>query len=268
MKTPASWPTGTTLPPASPVFVKMFAAYSRRYVGQHFHSLRILKSGMPPRGCGHPLVIHVNHAAWWDPLVCLLLAREFFSDRTSFAPIDSAMLARYGFFRKLGFFGVEPRTARGARAFLRTAHAVLASPSQALWLTPQGRFTDTRERPLQFEDGLGALAARGPDAMFVPLAIEYAFWTEPRPEILVSFGAPVSTRESRTTAEWTRTFTGALEAAQDELAACSCRRDPADWLTLSRGRTGVGAIYDTWRRLRARVRGGKFTAEHSPQSAP
>ena len=27
--------------------------------------------------------------------------------------------------------------------------------------------------------------------LFVPLAIEYTFWNEPRPEILVSFGEPI-----------------------------------------------------------------------------
>jgi 1-acyl-sn-glycerol-3-phosphate acyltransferase len=199
--------------------------------------------------------------------VCLLLAREFFVDRTSFAPIESAMLARYGFFRRLGFFGIEPRTAHGARTFLRTAHAILASSAHALWLTPQGRFMDVRERPLRLEDGLGALAAREPDAAFMPLAIEYAFWTEPRPEILVAFGEPILARDSQTPAAWTRTFTDALEAAQDELAARSCRRDPADWLTLGRGRTGVGPFYDAWRRLRARLRGESFVAEHSPQNA-
>ena len=90
--------------------MKVFAAYTRSYVGRHFHSVRILKSGLPPRDCARPLVIYLNHAAWWDPLVCLLLSREFFPDRTSFAPIDAAMLERYGFFKRLGFFGVEHRT--------------------------------------------------------------------------------------------------------------------------------------------------------------
>lgn len=267
MKAAAQSNSCAPLPCVSAGFVKAFAAYSRGYVGRHFHSLRILKSALPPRDCARPLVVYLNHAAWWDPLVCLLLAREFFADRTSFAPIESAMLERYGLFRRLGFFGVEPRTARGARTFLRTAHAILASPANAFWLTPQGRFMDVRERPLRIEDGLGALAAREPHATFVPLALEYAFWTEPRPEILVAFGGPVQACDPQTPAGWTRAFTEALEAAQDELAACSCRRDPADWLTINRGRTGIGAIYDAWRWVCAKLRGETFAAGHSPQSA-
>jgi len=265
MKTTAPQHKGGALPRVSAAFTKMFAAYSRRYVGRHFHSLRILKGAMPPRDCARPLVIYLNHAAWWDPLVCLLLAREFFADRTSFAPIDSTMLARYGFFRRLGFFGIEPRTARGARAFLRTARAVLASSAHALWVTPQGRFADVRERPLRLRGGLGALAAREPGAIFVPLAVEYAFWTGSRPEILAAFGKPILARDSRTPEAWTQVFTGALEDAQDELAAHSCRREPGDWLALARGKTGVGPVHDTWRRLRAKLRGETFVAEHVPQ---
>jgi 1-acyl-sn-glycerol-3-phosphate acyltransferase len=171
------------------------------------------------------------------------------------------MLERYGIFRHLGFFGIEQDTARGARAFLHTARALLASSRNVVWLTPQGRFMDVRERPLRLKPGLGALAAREPDATFLPLAIEFAFWTEPRPEILVSFGEPIvpGSGPARSADEWTRIFTDALETTQDELAARSCRREPHEWRTLNRGRSGVGGFYDAWRRLSDRVRGEKFT---------
>jgi 1-acyl-sn-glycerol-3-phosphate acyltransferase len=267
MKTKPRQSRDRALPQVSPMLMKWFAGYSRRYVGRHFHSVRVLKSAMPPSDCAHPLVIYLNHAAWWDPLVCLLLAREFFPERASFAPIDAEMLARYGIFRRLGFFGIDPGTASGARAFLRITHAVLASSANALWLTPQGRFMDPRERPLRFKDGLGWLAAREPNAAFVPLAIEYPFWTEPRPEILVAFGDPIVPAETPPSAAGgTDVFSEALESAQDELAMRSCRREPGDWETVCRGRAGIGAIYDSWRRLTARLRGKKFSGEH-PQGA-
>ena len=245
--------------------MKVFAAYTRRYVRKRFHAFRILKSGQPPRDLARPLVVYLNHAAWWDPLVCLLLSREFLQNRTHFAPIDAEMLERYGFFKHLGFFPVEQPSTRGALHFLRTTRAILASSQNAVWLTPQGRFMDVRERPLRLQDGLGTMATREPGAAFIPLAIEYAFWTEPRPEILVTFGEPIvpATEPARSAADWTRVFTDALESTQDELAARSCRRDPAEWLTLNRGSSGVNGFYDAWRWLRARVRGEKFAPEHS-----
>jgi 1-acyl-sn-glycerol-3-phosphate acyltransferase len=264
MKPPRRAEPHDSQPRVSAVAMSGFAAYGRRYVRRNFHALRVLKSGRPPRDSARPLVIYLNHASWWDPLVCLLLSRAFFPDRTSFAPIDAAMLKRYGFFRHLGFFGIEPQTPSGARIFLRTTHALLASSLNAVWLTPQGRFVDVRKRPLQLQKGLGALALRESGAAFIPLAIEYSFWTEPRPEILVSFGEPIvpGAEPARLAADWTRIFTGALESVQDELALRSSQRDINQWVTLDRGKPGVSGIYDGWRWLRAHILGERFEREH------
>jgi len=211
-----------------------------------------------------PVVIYLNHASWWDPLVCLLLAREFLADRHSFAPIDAKMLPRYRFLRHLGFFPVESNTHRGALTFLRTSHAIIASSGNALWLTPQARFVDVRERPLHLQDGLGILAASRPDVAFVPLAIEYSFWTEPQPEVLVSFGRKLipATSAAKSGAEWTEIFSKRLEETQDMLAKHSVRRQGADWTTLARGKEGIHPGYDAWRWLRAAIRAEKFSRRH------
>ncbi len=126
---------------------------------------------------------------------------------------------------------------------------------------------DVRERPIRLQRGVGALAAQMEEVEFLPLAIEYSFWTEPRPEILVSFGEPAipGKEPSRGAEEWTEFFTSALEDAQDELATRSCRRDLADWLVIEKGASGVSAVYDLWRRLRARMSGSEFTREHRPE---
>lgn len=260
----------TVAPPRiSAGLVQIFAAYSRRYLRRRFHTIRILKNGMPPRDLSHPVVIYLNHSAWWDPLVCLRLAQIYFADRASYAPIDAVALQRYGFFKHLGFYGVEQASARGAMTFLRTTRAILGSSQNVVWLTPQARFMDVRERPLRLQRGIGELVAQIGNAIFLPLAIEYAFWTEPRPEILVSFGEPTIPRDDspRGAQEWTEFFSDALEEVQDELAARSCRRDPTEWLIVGRGTSGVSAIYDVWRRLNARVRGKKFVADHHPEDS-
>ena len=247
--------------------MKLFAAYSRRYVRRNFTALRILKSGLPPGDPSRPLVIFLNHASWWDPLVCLLLSGEFFPTHNSFAPMDSTALERYRFFKHLGFFGIEPQTQRGARTFLGITDALLASSRNALWLTPQGRFMDVRERPVQLRAGVGALAAREPGTIFLPLAIEYTFWTEPRPEILVAFGDPVlpGDEPGYGAAEWTDIFADALESVQNELAVRSCRREVNEWIMLNRGKSGVSGIYDSWRRLQARIHGEEFERQHCPE---
>ncbi len=254
-------------PSVSTTWLRLFSAYNRSYLRRHFHRIRILKMGRP-RIFTQPTVVYLNHASWWDPLVCLFLSRQFFDDRDSFAPIDAAMIERYRFFKNLGFFGVEQHTVRGAVTFLRASRALLSSSRNMLWLTPQGRFADVRERPLQLQPGLAALATRLSDVAFLPLAIEYPFWAESRPEVLLSFGRPLmSDRRSRRDAdEWSRLLAGALESTQEELTIGSCRRDPRDWLTINRGRSGGNLIYDTLRRLRAWMSGRQFVGEHQPES--
>jgi 1-acyl-sn-glycerol-3-phosphate acyltransferase len=259
-------------PPAPKVSargVSFFAAYSRRYMSRYFHSIRISKCGLPPCDLSRPLVIYLNHASWWDPLVCLQLSRTYFATRTSFAPIDAVALERYRFFKSLGFYGIEQRSIRGARTFLRTTRAILRSERNMVWLTPQGRFSDVRERPLRLQPGIGALAAQMRDAAFVPLAVEYAFWTEPRPEILLSFGkcAIPGDEPPLSAGAWTEFMRSSLESVQDELASRSCRRDPAEWLVLDRGASGVNAIYDGWHWLRSRFTRVAHTAEHQPERA-
>ncbi|HEU4678623.1 MAG TPA: hypothetical protein VFS35_03815, partial [Terrimicrobiaceae bacterium] len=167
-----------------------------------------------------------------------------------------------------GIYGIEQQSIRGAIQFLRTTVAVLSAGQHVVWLTPQGAFGDVRERPLRLRRGLGELAVRTEEVEFLPLAIEYTFWTEPQPEILLAFGhATVPSRQDARSAEaWTQFFSGALENLQDELATRSCRRDPSDWLVLEKGACGVNATYDAWRMIRARLGGAAFAREHRPET--
>jgi 1-acyl-sn-glycerol-3-phosphate acyltransferase len=253
------------LPSVSRPLLRWFTWYSRRYIRRHFHSVRVSRAGLPPAS-GLPLVIYSNHASWWDPLVGLVLKSEFFSDRILFAPIDAAMLERYKMFAKLGFFGVEQHSCRGAAQFLRTAEVVLQSSCNLLAVTPQGRFADVRERPVQFEAGLGHLAARTGRVLFVPVATEYVFWEERLPEILVRFGEPVEAGCEQTAKlapdQWTAILQQKLERAQDMLSSESQRRDLAAFQDVLRGDAGQGGIYDWWRAAKARLRGEHFNREH------
>lgn len=253
------------LPAATPLLSRWFTSYSRRYLRRHFHSLRISLAGLPPRDCELPLVVFANHASWWDPLLWLALKSEFFPSRLAFSPIDAEALTQYKILRRLGFFGVERKTGRGAIHFLRTAEKTLRRPGNILALTPQGRFADARERPVRFEIGLGRLATHVEGAVFLPMASEFVFWEERLPEILVRFGEPIelAAPDERKDAEsWTTLFEQKLEEVQDALAAESQRRDPNDFQTILRGHAGQGGIYDWYRAVKAKFRGETFVREH------
>jgi 1-acyl-sn-glycerol-3-phosphate acyltransferase len=251
-------PETTPLPKVSPGMLRWFTWYARRYVRKSFHTVRI--SGEIPATSDRPLIIYLNHASWWDPLICLVVASNLFPSRRHFAPIDAAMLRKYRFFAKLGFFGVEPGTARGARQFLRTASAVCQTPGTALWITAEGRFNDVRSRPVVLRPGLAHLLKRGgKDALVVPLAIEYTFWEERFAEVLCRFGSPVAANASNAVLE------DAMTRTQDLLAVDVISRDAARFTTIVGGAAGVGGVYDIWRRIRARATGRTFDSAHGSQ---
>lgn len=242
----------------------LFAAYSRWYLGRHFHSLRVSRAGLPPE-LDAPAVIYSNHAAWWDPLAGLMLSREFFAGKKVFAPMDAVALERYGFFKKLGAFGVEQGKRRGAVQFLRTARSILQEPDNILWLTPQSRFADVRERPARFKSGIGHLPGCAARICFLPVAMEYTFWEECLPEILVRCGEPREIRadDARLDAAiWTDFFASQLTETQNALAAEARARKPERFVCLLRGGAGVGGVYDVWRALKAKWRGQEFKPEH------
>jgi len=246
-----------------------FGWHSRRFLRKRFHAVRLLTGHQPMVEPGWPLLVYLNHPGWYDPLVCIQLARRFFADRRHYAPIDSKSLSRYRFLTRIGFYGLSLDDTRGGIQFLRTSERLLSVGSNAVWMTPQGKFTDTRERPVRFRQGLGHLVQRLDRVAILPLALEYAFWTESTPEALVAFGEPIylEVRDhdhspAQSAEEWTEQLESHLTPLQDKLAAASVRRSPEEFETLLTGRAGVGGVYDLWRQFKSLVTGGSFSREH------
>jgi 1-acyl-sn-glycerol-3-phosphate acyltransferase len=250
----------------SPRMFGWFAWYARRHVARHFHAVRLARAGPAPFVPQGPLIIVLNHPSWWDPLIALILS-GLWPDRAPYAPIDAGALARYRFSERLGLFGIEPRTSRGAREFLRVGLAVAHAPGTSLWLTAQGRFADPRERPVRLMGGVGHLVARLGRGCVVPLALEYPFWSESKPEALARFGPAIHVDGADAPDAWTARIAEALETTQDALAVETLPRDPARFEVLIEGRAGVGGVYDLWGRLRAAVRNERFQVEHSDGSS-
>jgi 1-acyl-sn-glycerol-3-phosphate acyltransferase len=250
------------VPRRSPLLIRAFSWYGHRYVRRHFHAVRLCRATPPPKLDDRPLIVFLNHPSWWDPMICLVVARRFFPDRLHYAPMDAAALKQYRFFSKLGFFGVEPGSVRGAISLLRAGRAILSRPRTVLWLTPQGRFADPRERPVSFLPGLGRLASGPGRCALLPLAVEYPFWEERLPEVLLRFGKLVPGGREREQAELIGVLERELEAAQDALAAEALARDQAAFDVILRGKVGVGLLYDAWRAARAALRGERFRRGH------
>ncbi|REK15555.1 MAG: acyltransferase [Planctomycetota bacterium] len=244
---------------------RKFSSYAKRYLRRNFYAVRIARHGYPPPNLSGPVVVLMNHPAWWDPLTGLFLATQMWPERVHFAPIDQRALRRYRILGRIGFFGVEQSSRSGAKEFLTRGVALLHQPSAMLWITAQGEFADIRLRPVQLRPGIGHLLQKCPAATVLPLAVEYVFWEERYAELLVSFGPSFCAADRLETSakQLTAHCADQLEATMDALQQIAIHRNPADFEILLQGRAGVGGFYDFWSKLRARWRGETFRPEHA-----
>jgi 1-acyl-sn-glycerol-3-phosphate acyltransferase len=246
-----------------PWLIRGFRKYACRYVRRHFHAVRLSKSGAAFPNSDGPILVVLNHPSWWDPMIGIVLSRAW-ADRDQFAAIDATAVQKYRFFSKLGFVGVNTKSLRGAAQFLRDGCDILTQPRCVFWVTAQGRFTDVRKRPLALQSGVGHLAARLQSGIVLPVALEYVFWAESTPEALVRLAEPLRIAEhpGLSGRQWTALIEESLTRNLDALSAEAIRRDPAAFTELLSGKTGVGGVYDAWRRLKSWLRGQKFDASH------
>ncbi len=240
-------------------FARGFGAYNRRLIGKRFCALRVdpalrgLCAGInnDPR----PLIVVLNHASWWDPLIVLAIGGLLMPARRGIAPIDADQLRRFAFFRKLGLFGIDPDDPASFPAMLAYVNEWFRStPMPALALTTQGRFTDVRE-PIRNRPGAAAVAARQPEGnvAVLGLAIEYAFWQDQRPEVFVR-AAMIPQPAAPTTAAWHRAIQAGMQANADALARAVIAREPSAFeALLGAGAGRINPVYDLWLRLRRRA---------------
>jgi 1-acyl-sn-glycerol-3-phosphate acyltransferase len=244
-------------------------AFTRTF-SSAFTALRVPHWGLPAAPEGRPAILLMNHPGWWDGVLILLLMRRFFRERPGFTPMDAGALEKYRFMKRLGVFGIEQNTARGAVRFLQTAKQVLEDPRHTLWMNAPGRFADVRERPVPLAPGVTRLPEIAPGAVILPVAIEYTHWTEKRGEALVAFGPPLDCGELLALARGPRTeaIRAAATAVMDRLAEDAISRDPERFLTAVTGRQGMGGLYGAVQYARALLRGERHDPRHHAGARP
>ena len=204
------------LPAPTPRWLREgFLRFNHRLLGRRFAAVRAAHVERFPSDASGSVLVYLNHPAWWDPLICASLAACCSRERRNVALIDEANLS--GVLARLGFVGIEPGSSAGARRLARLGAELATVPDATLWLTPQGRFADPRERPLRLAGGLARLARRLPGAIAVPVAVEYPFLGGRKPEARVLVGTPI-VAASVDAARLEGTLEAGLTAAMDTLA--------------------------------------------------
>ncbi|MEQ1825033.1 MAG: lysophospholipid acyltransferase family protein [Pirellula sp.] len=256
------------LPTSKKWLVDGFCRFTRRMVAKHFISFGIHKVDLDLEALGPeiPIVVYANHASWWDPICAMLIRQTVFPNRVLYAPIDALALKDYRIMAQLGFYGLQLHTHSGAADFLATTKRILKSKNASIWITPEGRFTDVRDHSVPLMPGLSHLAARVPGVVFLPLALEYAFWDQSRPKIFARFGAAIGNEHSvggeRSKSEWNAMLTDRLRQTQMKLAQNVIDRDSHQFEYIVANRPVRLGWYDFFRSWVAKMEGKPFDPRH------
>lgn len=272
----------------TPWFVRGFGKYVRWLLARKFQAVRLDRSGFAGDGDGprapfapldqepRPLIVLLSHSSWWDPLVGVLIGTMFLPSRSGCIPMDRAMLAKLGFFRRIGMFGIDPDDPASLPAMARYVGERFAQDARpTLWITPQGEFADPRA-PIALRPGAALIAARTPGAIVLTLCIEYAFWLSSKPEVFVRLSRVPDTHiaganEPLGARAWQERLTLAMRDNAHALASGVTSRDPSRFRVIL-GRSDAGAIDTTHRRAHAdrpRTGGGASAARLAiPREAP
>ncbi|MEL6499633.1 MAG: lysophospholipid acyltransferase family protein [Planctomycetota bacterium] len=239
-----------------PKIARVFRIIARRMIGKSFHALRFTPGSLDrldALATHDGLVVGcMTHAGWWDPMLGVLLHIERFGPhaRDGIAPIDKAVLANVGIFKKLGLFGIDPDDPASKDAIVSYAVDRLnAAARPTLWITPQGRFQDPRAE-MEIRPGVSAILSKLTNARAIVLAIEYPFWDDKKPELLAHIAEIEPPTRTESTVAWHRSVSSAMKTTAGELACEAVTRDPSRFEPYMGGGAGDGGktffVYDWW----------------------
>ena len=243
---------------------KLFLFVVRKKIRKEFHAVWMTPGTREVfEGLGKtdgPIIMAMNHVSWWDPLVGMLVHGRFIPDHALSAPMDSTQLVKFGFFRRLGIFGINPDDP----ATLGTMNDWVAGqfkehPKTVFWIMPQGEFKDVRE-PVRPRPGIATNAASHPEASVYTFSMEYTFWNDSRPELCLH-SRLVEPPERITTPQWHKQIKHAMQSGADELAALVRTRDEGKFDALAPPAANrINPLYDLW--LKVRGKKGDLDVSH------
>ena len=166
-----------------------------RYVRHRFYALRIknLEVFQKHRDERFPSILYAPHNNWWDGMIGYYLMRKAFKVKTRMMIEE---LNRFPLFSLIGAFPVNKASAQEAmKALVYIANDLIKDPTLGFWIFPQGIVRPPNYRPIEFQTGLGYVAQKVAKELggvnLVPVAVNYTFLREDRPECLAEVGEPI-----------------------------------------------------------------------------
>ena len=131
-------------------------------------------------------------------------------------------LNRFPIIRRGGAFSVNKKSPQASMPALKYAVDVLGDPNNILYIFPEGIIKPPMHRPLELQTGMTYIAEKAAKkygkVALMPVAVNYFFLRDNRPEVFVEFGEriEVSSEQKLDRKEFTETLAKTLEALCDK----------------------------------------------------
>lgn len=136
-----------------------------------------------------PTIIYAPHCNWWDGIVLYNITHRIFHKEIRLMIEE---LNRFPLLRRGGAYSVCKKSPQSAMKSLKYSVDVMGDMRNLLCIFPQGIIRPPHFRPIEFQTGLAYIAQKAVKKYgkinLVPISIDYCFFRDNRPEVVVTFG--------------------------------------------------------------------------------
>lgn len=136
-----------------------------------------------------PIIMYAPHSNWWDGIVGYVVSNGICHSEFRLMVEE---LKRFPILRHAGCFSVNKKSPQASMEALKYAIHELSNRNCNVYLFPQGIIKPPNFRPIEFQSGLAYMvekaAKRYGKVGLLPIAVNYFFLRDNRPEVFIEFG--------------------------------------------------------------------------------
>lgn len=138
---------------------------------------------------GVPTIFFAPHSNWWDGIVLYNVTHRICRKEIRLMVEE---LNRFPLLRHGGAYSVCKKSPQSSMKALKYSVDVMGDLKNLLCIFPQGIIRPPQYRPIEFQTGLTYIAQNAVKKYgkinLIPIAIDYTFFRDNRPEVMVKFG--------------------------------------------------------------------------------
>ena len=145
-----------------------------------------------------PIILFAPHHNWWDGIIGYNICNRIFKKEIR---IMIEELNRFPLIRRGGAFSVNKKSPQASMISLKYAVEQMGDPNNILYIFPEGIIKPPNHRPLELQTGMTYIAEKAVKkygkVALMPVAVNYYFLRDNRPEVFVEFGDIIELNDDR-----------------------------------------------------------------------